>query len=39
MCNQKARPREEIFQVKRPTINTTNKDLFKNTENKFKHDF
>lgn len=32
-CNQKARPKDEIFQIKRPTITTTSKEEFwqKNT--------
>ena len=27
-CSQKARPKEEIFKVKRPTITTTNRDEY-----------
>lgn len=38
MCNQKARPKEEIFKIKRPSINTTNVDFFKVVNDKHKLD-
>jgi hypothetical protein len=28
-CNQKARPKDEIFKIKRPTITTTNKEEYR----------
>jgi hypothetical protein len=38
MCNQKARPKEEIFQIKRPQLFTTNKDFYKVNSDKHRLD-
>jgi hypothetical protein len=38
MCNQKARPKEESFKIKRPSLNTANKDYFSVNEDKHRLD-
>ncbi len=38
MCNQKARPKEEIFQIKRPQLFTTNQDFYKVNSDKHRLD-